>query len=158
MPKPRKIGILIGNNRYRNQNQNESGFRSYFRENNPSFQILEPILTYESSAVARQKTEKLISQHPDLKGLFISGVGITGAISALHDNQRPNDLVIVGYELFENTRTALIEGDISLIVSHPPDRLAQQTITSLIHSTATSLQTAMISTQLGFDIHTPENI
>ena len=34
---PGKIGILVGNHRYRNQELNESGFRSYLRENNDAF-------------------------------------------------------------------------------------------------------------------------
>ena len=155
---PGKIGILLGNNRYRNQDQNESGFRSYFRENNQSFQLLEPLATYESSAIAREKTEELLSEHPDLQGLFISGGGITGAIAALRDCPRSRDLVIVGYELFDTTRTALIEGNLSLVISHPLDRLAEQTIANLIQSKATGLQNATISTQLGFDIYTPENL
>ncbi len=155
---PGKIGILLGNHRYRNQDQNESGFRSYFRENNPNFQLLEPLATYESSAVAREKTEELLQKHPDLRGLFISGGGITGAISALRDNRRPDGLIVVGYELIDATRAALIDHTMSLIISHPLDRLAEQTIASLIQSNATGVQTATISSQLGFDLYTPENV
>ena len=33
---------------------NESGFRSYFREHNQNFTLLEPKSTYESAAVARE--------------------------------------------------------------------------------------------------------
>ena len=41
-------------------------------------------------------------------------------------------------------QTALIEGNLSLVISHPLDRLAEQTIANLI--------------QLGFGINTPENL
>ena len=37
---PGKIGILVGNHRYRCQLMNESGFRSYFRENRRGFLLL----------------------------------------------------------------------------------------------------------------------
>ena len=37
---PGKIGILMGNPRYRNQEMNEAGFRSYFRESAPYFVLL----------------------------------------------------------------------------------------------------------------------
>ncbi len=50
---PGKIGILMGNPRYRNQEMNETGFRSYFREHAPDFTLLEPISTFESAAVAQ---------------------------------------------------------------------------------------------------------
>ncbi len=79
---PGKIGILLGNHRYRNQELNESGFRSYLREHNSRFQLFEPLATYESAAVGRGMVEALITDHPDLCGLYVSGGGITGAIAA----------------------------------------------------------------------------
>lgn len=86
---PGKIGVLVGNHRYRNQEMNESGFRSYFREHNTGFSILEPLATYESSAVAREMVENLFRDHPDLCGLFVSGGGITGALAALREAGKP---------------------------------------------------------------------
>ncbi len=84
---PGKIGILVGNHRYRCQEMNESGFRSYFREFAPGFTLLEPLSTFETSAVAEEMTEKLIHEHPDLIGLYISGGGISGALNALHSGR-----------------------------------------------------------------------
>lgn len=43
---PGKIGILMGDPRYRNQEMNEAGFRSYFREYAPEFTLLEPLSTF----------------------------------------------------------------------------------------------------------------
>ena len=59
---PGKLGILVGNHRYRCQEMNESGFRSYFREHAPDFTLLEPLLTFESSAIAQEMTEKLLQR------------------------------------------------------------------------------------------------
>lgn len=70
---PGKIGILLGNPRYRNQEMNETGFRSYFRELTPEFTLLEPLSTHEASAVAQEMTEKLLVEHPDVVGLYVSG-------------------------------------------------------------------------------------
>ena len=60
--KPGRIGILVGNPRYRCQEMNESGFRSYFRECAPDFTLLEPISTFEDKAIAREVTEPLPPQ------------------------------------------------------------------------------------------------
>jgi LacI family transcriptional regulator len=65
---PGKLGILVGNNRYRSQEMNESGFRSYFREYGPEFTLLEPLSTFESSAVAQEMTERLLRENQDLRG------------------------------------------------------------------------------------------
>jgi len=94
-----KIGILMGNPRYRNQEMNETGFRSYFREHAPDFTLLEPISTFESAAVAQEMTEKLLTDHPDLAGLYISGGGISGALAALRASGRAGKMVVVGYDL-----------------------------------------------------------
>lgn len=54
---PGKIGILMGNPRHRNQEMNETGFRSCFREFAPDFSLLEPVSTCDSAAVAQDLTE-----------------------------------------------------------------------------------------------------
>ncbi|MBF9036178.1 substrate-binding domain-containing protein [Rhodobacterales bacterium HKCCE2091] len=155
---PGKIGILVGNHRYRNQDLNESGFRSYFREHGRDFTLLEPLLTYESSAVAREMTERLLAEHPDLVGLYISGGGITGAISALRDSGRSGELVAVGYELFDITRAALIDGTLTLLISHPLKRLAEETIAGLVRSKVSGPSGGSQRLLLDFEIYTSENI
>lgn len=157
-PSPGKIGILVGNHRYRNQELNESGFRSYFREHNRGFSLLEPQSTYESSAIARDVTESLFAEYPDMRGLFISGGGITGALAAVREADRGEDFIVVGYELFDTTRAALIDGTLTLAISHPLTRLAEQTISTLIRARDLSQQAGAQREILNFDIYTSENV
>lgn len=155
---PGKIGILVGNHRYRNQDLNESGFRSYFREHNLNFTLLEPRSTYESAAVAREMTERLVAEHPDMCGLFISGGGITGALAALRDANLPKDFVSVGYELMEPTRKGLIDGTLTLVISHPLKAFAGATIDGLAKAINAGHPASAPNIRLGFEIHTSENI
>lgn len=155
---PGKIGILLGNFRYRNQEMNESGFRSYFREHNAEFILLEPLATYESAAAARELTEKLLREHPDLCGLFISGGGITGALSALRDVPKRDDFVAVGYELFDETRAALIDGTLTMVISHPMETFARETISTLIKAKKAGADAGAQRVALGFEIYTSENV
>jgi LacI family transcriptional regulator len=153
---PGKIGILMGNPRYRNQEMNEAGFRSFFREHAPGFSLLEPISTFESSAVAQEMTEKLLSGHPDLSGLYISGGGISGALAALRSSGRAGSIVVVGYDLMDITRAALLDGTMTLVISHPLNRLAREAIDGMIRACASpgTNQTSIVP----FDIFTRENI
>lgn len=155
---PGKIGILVGSHRLRNQEMNESGFRSYFREHNTGFTLLEPLPTYESAAVAREHVEKLLTEHPDLCGLFISGGGMTGAIAALRAMPKRADFVAVGYELFDATRAALIDGTLSLLISHPQERFARETIATLAKAKATGRGGGVHRATFDFDIYTPESV
>lgn len=155
---PGEIGILLGNHRYRNQEMNESGFRSYFREHNAAFTLLEPLATYESAAAARELVEKLLKDHPDLCGLFISGGGITGALAALRETPKRQDFVAVGYELFDETRAALIDGTLKMVISHPMETFANETITALIKAKKAGADAGAQRVALGFDIYTSENV
>src|SRR5207237_2307375 len=48
---PTKIGILVGNHRYRCQEMNEAGFRPYFREFAPGSQLLESVSTFDTASM-----------------------------------------------------------------------------------------------------------
>lgn len=155
---PGKIGILVGNYRYRNQEMNESGFRSYFREHNPAFELLEPLPTYESAAAARELVEGLLNKHPDLCGLFVSGGGITGALAALRNVKRRKDFVAVGYDLFDETRAALIDGTLTMVISHPMEIFARETVATLIKSKKAGANAGAQRVALGFEVYTSENV
>lgn len=153
---PGKIGILLGSPRYRNQEMNEAGFRSYFREHAPQFTLLEPLSTFESAAVAQEMTEKLLAENPDLSGLYVSGGGIRGALAALRATGRSEELVVVGYDLTEVTRAALLDGTMTLVISHPLPELARAAIDGMIRACANpeSNQTRIVP----FQIFTRENV
>lgn len=155
---PGKIGILIGNPRYRNQEMNETGFRSYFREYAPDFTLLEPLSTFESAAAAEEMTEKLIAAHPDMVGLYITGGGISGALAALRANGMSGKLVVVGYEFMEITRTALIDGTLTMAIAHPLRTMANAAIHGMIAALSSRDDSAAHTSIIPFEIYTRENI
>lgn len=155
---PGKIGILMGNPRYRNQEMNEAGFRSYFREHEPEFALLEPISTFESAAAAQEMTEKLLEDQPDLAGLFISGGGISGALAALRSSGRSGDVVVVGYELMDITRAALLDGTMTLVISHPLQRIAEDTIAGMVSACTSQTDSGNWTRVVPFEIFTRENL
>ena len=155
---PGKVGILVGNHRYRCQEMNESGFRSYFREFAPEFTLLEPLSTFETSAVAEEMTEKLLTGHPDLKGLFVAGGGISGVMTALRASGKSGQVVVVGHQLMDNTRLGLLDGTLSMILNDPLDRLAHEAMAGMIRACASSGASNAQTTVLPFEIFTRENI
>lgn len=153
---PGKIGILMGNPRYRNQEMNETGFRSYFREHAQDFVLLEPISTFESSAVAQEMTERLLADHPDLVGLYVSGGGISGALASLRSTGKAGQIVVVGYDLMDVTRAALLDGSMTLVISHPLGQLAREAIAGMV--SACTKQGGNQTSIVPFEIYTRENI
>lgn len=155
---PGKIGILVGNHRYRCQETNESGFRSYFREHPSGFELLEPQSTFESATIARDVTESLLSRHRDLKGLYISGGGAPGALAALRESGRAKEIVVVGYELTETTRAALLDGTLNFVIAHPLNLLAEEALTAMLQAVDGGPSFPPQSINLPFEIYTPENL
>lgn len=154
---PGKIGILMGNPRYRNQEMNETGFRSYFREHATGFTLLEPLQTFESSAVAEEMTEKLLRENPDLVALYVAGGGISGTLNAIGNSPQAGKLVVIGYELMQITRTALLDGTMTLAISHPLQNLARSLIDGMLRAVTTPAAGNLTSI-LPFEIYTRENI
>lgn len=155
---PGKLGILVGTHRYRCHDLYESGFRSYFREHANDFVLLEPLSTFESDAIARELTERLLRQHPDLQGLYIPGGGIGGALAAIRESGRAGKLVTVGYTLMESTKAGLLDGSLTLVISHPHERLARETILATIRARNAAQDAGTQSVQIPFEIYTRENV
>ncbi len=152
-----KIGILIGNHRFRNQDVKESGFRSYFRECQRDGSLLEPLFTYESRAVAREMTEKLLAEHANLEGIFVCGGGITGVLNALQEN-RDRKIVTVGFDLFDRTRAGLIDGTLTLCISFPYQRFATEIIQTMLDSRLKDGESSAKQSYINFEIFTSENL
>jgi LacI family transcriptional regulator len=155
---PGKLGILVGNHRYQCQEQNESGFRSYFREHAPEFTLLEPLSTFEQSAIAQEMTEKLLREHPDLAGLFLAGGGITGTVAALRANDRAGKVVVVGQQLMSVTRQALLDGVLTLVISVPLGRVAMDATKGMMLAVDGKSEAGTYTSVLPFEIYTRENI
>ncbi len=155
---PGKVGILVGNHRFRCQEMNESGFRSYFREFAPEFTLLEPLATFETSAVAEELTDKLLSEHPDLCGLFVAGGGISGVIAALHTSGKAGKVVTVGHQLMDYTRLGLLDGTLSLVINSPTEKFVSETVLAMIKSCQATEVQGRQTIVIPFEIFTRENI
>lgn len=154
--RPGPVGIVVGNHRYRCQELNESGFRSYCREHAPDFTLLEPVQTFEDNAVAREVTEQLLHRERDLVALYVSGGGMPGVLDALRNSGRGQSILTVGYELTTHTRAGLMDNLLSMVFAHPIKRLAAEAIAQMQKDLSDA--TAPTKRILNFDIYGPENI
>ena len=155
---PGKVAILVGSHRFRCREMNESGFRSYFREFAPQFTILEALSTFETSAVAEEMTERLLIEHPDLKGLFVAGGGITGAIRALRPSGKSGRIVAVGQQLMDNTRDGLLDGTLTMILNDRVDMMVREAIAGMMRACQDPPNHGKQTVVLPLDICIRENI
>lgn len=149
------VAILLGNHRYRCQEVSESGFRSYLREHAPDLRLLEPISTFEDRSIGREVTEALLQREPDLAAIYICGGGISGAVEALATSGRARSIVTVGHELMDVTRAGLMDRVLSMVLSHPVERLATEAIAAMRIAAGGGVLGQRL---VPFEISTPENL
>lgn len=140
LPQGGKLGLMIGSHRYLCQEQAEISFRSYLREHAPQFDVLETMMNLEDSRLAESATLELLSQHKDLKGIYIAGGGVEGVVQALTShtpNKHPlkdksGEFTTICHDLTAHSRQALIDGYITMVLSHPNKWMATSLIEAMI--------------------------
>lgn len=155
-----KVAVFVGSHRYLAQELNEMGFRSYFRESAPGFQMLETVATLEEPEIAYEATCRLLQTEQDLVGLYVAGGGITGVMQALRENggpvaQRP---VVIAHELTNETRAGLAEGLIKVVLSHPARLLAETLVRAMAEALDADRPTTLSQHILPFEFYSATNI
>lgn len=153
-----KVGLVIGSHRYLSQEAMEIGFRSYFRERCPGFEILEPIASLEDPGLGCEATLELLARHPDLRGLYVAGGGVEGVFDALRDSRPPEGFVTVCMALTEGSAAALQEDLVQVVLSHPYRALAEAAVDTLVAAVARPADQGLLQVLLPFDVVTAENL
>jgi len=152
-----ELGILLGSHRHLCQEQREIGFRSFVREHAAGFRVLEPYLSHEADPVAYDATEALLKRHPDLRGLFVPGGGIAGALRALRDRDVRPGLCVIGVERNPETLAALADGWLTAVLAHPIRDIARHALRAMVDATLRGERMEPVRVLLPFDVLTPEN-
>jgi LacI family transcriptional regulator len=126
---PGKIAVFVGGYRWHGHELRETGFRSYFREYAPQFQILDTLVNLETRQLTYEATLDLLGRHPTLRGIYCAGGGMEGAIAALREVRKPGEVALVVNELTPESRAALISRDVTLVISTPLQRLCADLFT-----------------------------
>jgi LacI family transcriptional regulator len=77
----------------------------------------------------------LLDRHPDLKGIYVAGGGMEGAIAALREVHDVPKVALVVNEVTAESRSALIDGYVTMAISTPLKELCQTLIEHMIRST-----------------------
>jgi LacI family transcriptional regulator len=130
-----KIAVFVGGYRWHGHELRETGFRSFFREYAPQFQILDTLVNLETRQLTYEATLDLLQRHPDLRGIYVAGGGMEGAIAALREARQPGDVALVINEITPESRGALLDRYAVLAICTPLGQLCRD----LIQQSATAL-------------------
>ncbi|WP_353642901.1 LacI family DNA-binding transcriptional regulator [Mesorhizobium sp. WSM2239] len=156
--RPGKVAVFVGSHRFQGQELRDNGFRSYFRENAPGFEVLDTVVNLELRQITYETTLSLMQRQPDLVGFYVAGGGMEGAISALREEGKGRGLVAIVNEITPESRAALADDIITMAVATPLPRLCQELMTLMPRAIKTGAAEPPGQTFLPFDIYLPENI
>ena len=82
---PGKLAIFVGGNRWHGHDLREVGFRSFVREADQGFTVLDTLVNLGNPADHLRGDAGPAGPAPDLRGIYVAGGGMEGAIAALRE-------------------------------------------------------------------------
>jgi len=153
-----KVAVFVGSHRFHGHELREIGFRSYFRENTPEFEVLEAQVNLDTPQITHEATLSLLRRHPDLVGFYVAGGGMEGAIEALRDEGVARHLAVVVNEITPESRAALADQVVTMAIATPLGPMCRELVALMIHAVKNGAAEAPGQTFLPFEIYLPENI
>ncbi len=155
---PGKVAVFVGSHRFLGHDLREIGFRTYFREYAPEFQLLDTFVNLEEPRYTYGATLDLIARHKDLAGFYVAGGGMEGAIEALREVGTRSQIAVVCNELTTTSRAALADQLVTMTISTPL-RLLSERLVDLMTKSITRKETDLPAQLfLPFELHISENI
>ncbi|MCC0077358.1 MAG: hypothetical protein H6898_12370 [Rhodobacter sp.] len=108
------------------------GFQSFIRESAPEFTVLDALVNLETRQFTYVATLDVLRRRPDLRGLYIAGGGMEGAIAALRELRLAGKVALVVNEITTDSRAALADRYVSMVIATPLADLCRATIGSMV--------------------------
>jgi LacI family transcriptional regulator len=154
--KPGKIAIFVGGHRWHGHELREAGMRSYFREHAPDFAVLDALINLETRQLTYEAALELLARHPDLRGIYVAGGGMEGAIAALREVRAPGDVALVVNELTSESQAGLADGFVSLVCATPLETMCGRLLHMMLGAISGQGGTPPEQVFLKPDIYLPE--
>lgn len=133
-PAPGKVLVFIGGHRYHGHTLREAGFRAFFREYAPGFEVLDAVVNLETRQLTREALLGAIARHPDLVAVYCAGGGMEGAIAGLEEAAASDRIACAVNELTPESRHALLERRISGVFQTPLKALCSDLMATVVHT------------------------
>ena len=120
-----KVGLITGTNQLRDHVERIMGISQVLAMHSPHLELLSPEEGFGLNALNQTITEKLLRAHKDLVAIYALAGGNRGVIKALYDSPRRHEVSVVVHQLDSDTREALIDGSVDLVLHQDNQRMMQ---------------------------------
>ncbi|WP_421724807.1 LacI family DNA-binding transcriptional regulator [Bauldia sp.] len=129
-----QVALFAGSLSYRGHEEREMGFRHILSEEYPNLEVVELREVRDDLDQAYRDARALISNYPDLGGIYNIGAGNRGLATALEEAGRAREVVFICHELTEHTRGFLVSGTVDAVIDQNPRVEARDAIDHLIRA------------------------
>ncbi|MBY6048787.1 LacI family DNA-binding transcriptional regulator [Vannielia litorea] len=153
---PGSYAIFVGGNRWHGHDLREVGFRAYMREGAPASSVKETLVNLETRQLTYEATLNLLERQQDLRGIYVAGGGMEGAIAALRETRPSGKVGLVVNELTADSRAGLLEGYVQMVIATPLEALCRELVALSLRSRSEAGSTAVEQKFLTPEIILPE--
>ncbi len=120
------IAVVAGSGTLRDHVERRMGLEQVIRTECPGLRVLPWIEGEELAGVVEEKLSKLLSENPNVVGLYSVGGGTRGVIEAIEAADQ--EMSVVTSELSPHSRAALISGTIDAVLAQDPSHEVRSAI------------------------------
>nr|WP_321983618.1 LacI family DNA-binding transcriptional regulator [uncultured Lichenicoccus sp.] len=110
------VAAIAGKLTLRDHSERHLGFSQVIGQEHPQLVLLPPAEGLDDGPASAAIVRGLLEAHADLVGLYSIGAGNRGIVEALEQSRRQHDVVVVGHELTQHTRAALLRGSFDAVL------------------------------------------
>lgn len=129
-----KVGLIAGSLSLRDHIERQFGFEQVMLHDFPNLTVLPVREARDNWQRVEEITTQLLSDHPDLIGIYNVGAGTRGNIAALEKAGRQHSVVFIAHELTDETRRALVDGTIDILINQDAGHMVRSAIRVLMAS------------------------
>ena len=127
-----KIGVIAGSQLLRDHAERIFGFQQVVGLEYPNLSLLGVVEGGDQDDLNEGLMTRLISDHPDLIGIYNVGAGWSGVAKAISDAGRERQIIFIAHDLTSFNRRCLLRGVMDAVVSQDPGHEARSAIRILL--------------------------
>ncbi len=127
-PKSGKVALIAASESYLTHVERKTGFLSLMEERYPDIELIGVREGHDQRDENYQHALTLLDEYPDLVGIYNAGGSSDGVARALRERHLSSQVLFIGHGLTPDTRKALLEDVMDVIITQSPQVIVQNTI------------------------------
>lgn len=151
------VVTLCHSGAYAVHRQRVIGFSQYFADPDDRITFDQCLITRDTQDLAYRAVRQALRDRPDIVGIYHAGGGNEGAVRAVAEGRRAQDMVYIGHELSPTNRRSLERGTMLVALDQQPELQVRRAIETV--ELAVGLRQGRLDrSPIPFRIVTPENL